>query len=61
MKNKLKGCFEILEGRCGTQGREIRKKKKIIGAKSELCSPHMMSKEWRSRQNNLYAVIEATI
>ena len=64
MKNKLKGCFEILEGRCGPQGREIRKKKrkkKVIGAKSELCSPHMMSKKWRSRQNNLYAAIEATI
>jgi hypothetical protein len=63
MKNKLKGCFENLEGRCGNQGREIRKKerkKKVIGA-SELCSPHMMSKEWRSRQNNLYAAIEATI
>ena len=62
MKIKLKGCFEILGARRGSQGREIKKKKeKIIGAKSELCSPHMMSKKWRSRQNNLYAAIEATI
>jgi len=28
MKNKLKGCFENLEGRCGNQGREIRKKER---------------------------------
>jgi hypothetical protein len=39
MKIKLKGCFEILGARRGSQGREIKKKKKekIIGAKSELC------------------------
>ena len=40
MKIKLKGCFEILGARRGSQGREIKKKKKRSLVPNQSCVDH---------------------